>query len=207
MLITETVRNLTAMDRPLAWTQHVTLSPPFLHPQTTEFRATGAHGAVIASDLGEAPYLQAGAEFIWPHAPLMDGSSFADLRRMKPKAPASSYTAIAMLPGEASWTAWSPECRLAVSYRWRAADFPWLGIWEENRSRQFTPWNGKGVTRGMEFGTSPFPESRRAMTERVRLLDRPTYRWLPARAERSTAYSIHMEACDAIPEVPGVSGK
>ena len=34
--IRETVTNLTGMDRPLAWTQHVTLGPPFLEAGITK---------------------------------------------------------------------------------------------------------------------------------------------------------------------------
>ena len=49
---------------------------------------------------------------------------------------------------------------------WRRADFPWMGIWEENQPRPAAPWNGGAVTRGMEFGVSPFPETRRQMIER-----------------------------------------
>ena len=45
-----------------------------------------------------------------------------------------------------------------------------MGIWEENRSRLQPPWNGRTITRGMEFGVSPMPETRRAMIERARLV-------------------------------------
>ncbi len=199
VLVHETVSNLSSFDRPLAWTQHVTLSPPFLDPATTEFRATGRRGMVIEADLGEAPYLAAGAAFRWPHAPLADGSGIADLQKMKPTAPASSYTAIAMQTGEAIWTAWSPHYKLAISYLWQASEFPWLGIWEENRSRQFRPWLGKGVTRGMEFGTSPFPESRRAMVGRGQTLDTPCYAWLPGYGTLSANYTITMRRADSLP--------
>ncbi len=200
--ICETVRNLMAWDRPLAWTQHVTLSPPYLDPSTTQFRATGAQGAVVASGFNDAPYLLAGAEFAWPHAPLAGGSGSSDLQHMKPEAPASSYTAISMQPGQAYWTAWSPEYRLAISYIWQASDFPWLGIWEENRSRAFKPWNRAGITRGMEFGTSPFPESRRAMVERGTLMGVPAYKWLPAHASLTAHYRIALRQCDTVPEHP-----
>ena len=61
--------------------------------------------------------------------------------------------------------AFTPEFQLAFGYVWTQADFPWMGIWEENRSRQQPPWNGREVTRGMEFGVSPFPESRRQMID------------------------------------------
>ena len=44
--IREVVENLSAMDRPLAWTQHVTLGPPFLDPATTQFRASMTRSVV-----------------------------------------------------------------------------------------------------------------------------------------------------------------
>ena len=39
---TETVENLSALDRPIAWTEHVTLGPPFLECGMTQFRAPAA---------------------------------------------------------------------------------------------------------------------------------------------------------------------
>ena len=48
-----------------------------------------------------------------------------------------------------------------------------MGIWEENHSRAAPPWNSETLTRGMEFGVSPFPESRRKMIDRGRLFGVP----------------------------------
>ncbi len=198
----ETVKNLVAFDRPLAWTQHVTLSPPFLDPKTTQFRASGGRAAVIEDELGAPPYLSLGTEFKWPHAPLANSSETIDLRMMKRDAPASSFVAVRMIPEEqqAWWTAWSPQYKLAISYLWDREDFPWLGIWEENCARTFSPWNSATVTRGMEFGTSPFPETRQKMIERGHLLDTPAYRWLPANGELRVTYDIQLTLCDRIPE-------
>src|SRR5215467_2876652 len=36
--ITETIESLCAFDRPIGWTQHVTLGPPFLERGVTQFR-------------------------------------------------------------------------------------------------------------------------------------------------------------------------
>ena len=203
--VQESVTNLAAFDRPLAWTQHVTLGRPYLDPKTTEFRIAGDRAATIGSDLGAPGYLAAGKVFAWPYAPLADGGAL-DARRMKPDAPASSYIAVRMMPqnDQASWTAWSPESRLAISYVWNQSDFPWLGLWEENCARSFSPWNSGEVARGLEFGTSPFPESRRAMVERGRLLDTPCYRWLPALATLTAGYWIRTQQTPAIPEVVGL---
>ncbi len=68
--ITETVTNLTACDRPVGWTQHVTLGPPFLKNGVTEFRASATRSKVFEGTFGPADYLVAGATFDWPHAPL-----------------------------------------------------------------------------------------------------------------------------------------
>lgn len=203
VVVRETVENLAAFDRPLAWTQHVTLGAPFLDPETTDFRMTGDRAATIAGELGAPPYLASDKRFAWPHAPLADGSGTLDARRMKPDAPASSYIAVRMVPEakHPAWTAWSPAYRLAISYVWNRGDFPWLGLWEENRARTFSPWNSAEVARGMEFGTSPFPESRRAMIERGRLLDTPTYRWLPALGTLHAKYWVRTAIADSIPEV------
>jgi hypothetical protein len=202
VLVEEKVANLTAFDRPLAWTQHVTLSPPFLDPKTTEFRMTADRATVAEVDPGNAPYLALGKKFAWPHAPLADGSGTHNLMQMKPDAPASSYAALRVIPTAqaVAWTAWSPQYKLALSYVWKPADFPWLGIWEENCSRPGSPWNNDCITRGMEFGTSPFPETRTEMVSRGRLLDTPTYKWLPAMAAQEVKYWIRTAVADRIPE-------
>jgi len=38
--IAELVKNLSSSDRPIAWTQHVTLGPPFPEKGSTEFRSS-----------------------------------------------------------------------------------------------------------------------------------------------------------------------
>src|SRR5205823_14346182 len=78
--ITETVENVSALDRPIAWTQHVTLGPPFLVPGSTQFRAPGTRSKVIESDFsGGKGYMKIGAEFDWPNVPRIGGGT-VDLR-------------------------------------------------------------------------------------------------------------------------------
>ena len=98
-----------------------------------------------------------------------------------------------------------PGSRLATV--WRQRDFPWLGIWEENRSRPGPPWDGQAVTRGMEFGVSPFPETRRQMIDRGRMFDVPTYRWIPARSDVATEYRVVMRDAERIPEALQSGGR
>ena len=187
--IRESIENLTAFDRPIGWTQHVTLGPPFLEGGVTEFRASATRSKVFEGTFGADDYLQAGASFEWPAAPRIGGGS-ADLSIFNRAARSSAFTAHLMDPrqDDAFFTAFHPGLKLSFGYRWKRADFPWLGIWEENRSRQHAPWNGGTIARGMEFGVSPMPESRRQMVERGRLFDEPAYRWLPARGRVEATY-------------------
>jgi hypothetical protein len=52
----------------------------------------------------------------------------------------------------------------------------------------------------MEFGASPFPESRREMIERNRLFDVPTFRWIPAATRVTVQYAIVLGSADTVPE-------
>ena len=199
--VVEIVENMTATDRPIAWTEHVTLGPPFLENGVTQFRSTATRSKVFESTFGAADYLVPGAEFRWPDAPRLDGGR-TDLQTYTSAGMSGAYTAHLMDAGrEDAWfVAFSPTVQLAFGYVWRRADFPWLGIWEENRSRSHLPWNGGTVTRGMEFGVSPFPESRREMIERGRMFDTPCYRWIPARTRVQVEYWIVSQLCERIPD-------
>lgn len=198
--VQESIRNLTAFDRPIAWTQHVTLAPPFLDPATTQFSASVNQSFVAENDPGSDAYLVHGAEFEWPMAPGKSGTVH-NLSKLHSTAPASSYTAhLADATKEhAFFAAFSPSYQLEFSYVWKTADYPWLGIWEENCSRQSLPWAGRTVTRGMEFGVSPVPETRREMVQRKQLFGRPTFQWLPAYGLRETEYWINSRITDQPP--------
>ncbi len=199
---TETVENVSACDRPIAWTQHVTLGPPFLVPGVTQFRASATRSKVSEQDFGGPNgYMKIGAEFDWPYVPRI-GGGIADLR-VYSKAPASAgFTTSLMDPHrEQTWfAAYSPDSKFAFGYVWKRTDFPWLGIWEENHSRQQPPWNGKTMTRGMEFGASPMPESRRAMIERGSLFGIPGYRWIEAKRKLTAEYAAFLAPAGSVPD-------
>lgn len=199
--IQESVENLSATDRPIAWTQHVTLGPPFLECGTTQFRVSATRSKVFEAQFGAADYLIPAAEFDWPQAPRTGGGCI-NLEVLSESAPSDAYTAHLMDPKRdfAFFIAFAPPFRLAFGYVWKQADFPWLGIWEENQSRPNPPWNSRCLARGLEFGVSPFPESRRAMIERTRMFGVPTYRWLPARSRATVEYWAVAQAATTIPE-------
>ncbi len=202
--IGETVENLSVLDRPIAWTQHVTLGPPFLEKGATQFRAPGTKSRVYEGEFGKAGYMQPGADFDWPNVPCIGGGT-SDLRVYTNRESSGAFTTHLMDPHrERAWFfAWSPKTRALFGYIWKQSDFPWLGIWEENYSRTQPPWNGKTLTRGMEFGASPMPESRRQMIDRGRLFGVPGYRWIPAKTKVSAEYRAFLTTADKIPEDEG----
>ena len=200
--ITEHVENRSAWDRPIAWTQHATLGPPFLEKGRTQFRATATKSKVIETDFTAGKgYMKIGAEFDWPLVPGV-GGGHEDMRVFTNRPVSGAFSTHLMDPArEDAWfLAWSPTHQLAFGYAWRQHDFPWLGIWEENYSRTSGPWNGKTLTRGMEFGVSPFPESRRAMIERGGLFGVPGYRWVPAHGSLNAEYRVFLLPASSVPE-------
>jgi hypothetical protein len=189
------------MDRPIGWTQHVTVGPPFLERGATQFRLSATRSKVFEADFGAASYLVPGAEFTWPVAPRKDGGT-CDLRVYNSSSVSGGFTTHLMAPDleHSYFTAYSPSLKLVIGYIWRRTDFPWMGIWEENCSRANPPWNSETITRGMEFGVSPFPESRRQMIDRGRLFDLPAYRWLPAKGRLHAEYWATVRTAERIPE-------
>jgi len=200
--ISETVESLAASDRPIAWTQHVTLGPPFLESGRTQFRIPAtlsrAGDASFNDNLG--PY-QPDADFNWPFCPLKTGG--AEDFRVYTQGPVSGgFSTHLMDPSreQAFFMAWSPATRVLFGYVWQRKDFPWLARWEEHNLRKEPPWNGNAITCGMEFGVSPFVESRRNMVERGSLFGVPGYRWLPARSTVAVEYCAFITMASAIPK-------
>jgi hypothetical protein len=199
--IREYVENLAAWDRPIGWTEHVTLGPPFIEKGMTQLRASVTRSKVSEVHFGANMHLKQAAEFDWPMAPLSAGG-VADLRTLSAAPASSEYTSHLgdrQRPDE-FFVAYSPAFRLALAYIWKRADFPWLGMWQENCSRTSPPWNGRTITLGLEFGVSPVPESRRQMVERGRLFDVPGYRWIPAKGRAEVEYWALTQSADQIPE-------
>jgi hypothetical protein len=200
--VKERVENVASTDRPVGWTEHVTLGPPFLERGATQFRASASRSMVVDGRFGAADYLDPGAIFDWPDAP-RSGGGVADLRTYTSAGSSSAFTTHLMDPGrrDAFFVAFSPRHQLAFGCIWRQADFPWMGIWEENHSRLNPPWNGRTLTRGMEFGVSPFPEPRRRMIDRNQLFGVPTYRWIPAKTRVDAEFWIVCRPAAEIPDV------
>ncbi len=203
LVIVETIENLAAEDRAVGWTQHVTLGPPFLVPGRTAFFSLATRSKVFEGDFAPAgkERLKRGAEFDWPWCPGIDGR-LVDLQFAADDVPFSAaYTAHLMdaKHEQASFIAYNSDLKLLFGYAWPRADFPWLGIWEENRAREHPPWNGRTIARGMEFGVSPMPETRRQMIERGTMFETPCYRRIPAGGRVTVTYCAFLHQGEKLP--------
>ena len=178
MRVRESVENLSIYDRPIAWTQHVTLGPPFIECGRTAFHVNASKWCAIGAD----GYQQTGC--VEDHA----GGCLWEI--LNNASSCGGYRAFLMDEHQADsyFISWSPVLETALAYSWKRIDFPWLGIWDESYFRQYAPWNGRVLARGLEFGVSPFPVPRREMIERGHLLNTPTFRWIPAKGRLITEY-------------------
>lgn len=201
----EEVENLDVFDRPIGWNHHVTTGPPFVEKGVTTYDIPATKSMVFPDEFSDRMRLKQGAEFEWPIAPGADGQP-VDLRVFPDIEASSDFTTHLLSPasGQVYFAAANRNLGLLFCYVWNRADFPWLGNWEENYARTTAPWNGKALTRGMEFSTTPFPIPRRKSVDMGTLYDTPTYRWLPA---RGTLKANYLSAVYEVgKEFPGVDG-
>ena len=195
----ETVFNLTPLDRPIGWTQHVTLGPPFLNSKT-EFTFPAQCSRTFEDESLDGGVSAPATNFTWPNMPLAAGGT-VDLRTFSSEEPFSRFTTHLMRSGEeAGFAAYSPDYQAVMGYLWQRDDFPWLGLWQENKKRSHAPWNNRAVTCGLEFGVSPYPETRRKMIGRPALFGAPVYRWLPALGSAYVSYKAFIHSATHLHE-------
>lgn len=197
--IEERVENRSCWDHQLCWQQHVTLGPLWLEDEAFWLEANCDLGHTLAENSHPDSRLLADSAAQWPHAPGRDGR--VDYRRPIATPRASDFATFRVRP-LSEWgyfLAGNARRRLALFYIWPRKFFPWLGIWDEKFARLTPPWNGRTYTRGLEFGASPRPQSRRATLAQPRLLETPTYLTLPARGELRVGYACGMLPCAGAP--------
>ena len=186
---TETVRNERKADHFFHWTQHVTLSPPFLGHDTSRIAISATRGITHPGGYGGNELLASGRNFYWPFAPARSGGSI-DLTRPFASQGLGFLVAILLNPRRQVQyvTALNEPHGLLLGYCFRRADFPWVAIWEENQARTAAPWNGLCQTRGLEFGSTPSPVTRREAFAASPLFDTPTFSIVPAKGKTTARY-------------------
>lgn len=194
--VRETIQNLARRDVPFTICQHVTFGPPFLESNVTAFDASAIKGHTFPAKFGTPQRLKIDKDYKWPQGPGLDGkvdhaSRVVNLRFMGKGKNGDFHTNLMDLKKEYAWfSAVNPRLGLLVAYVWRRTDYPWLGIWEESYARKQPPWNGRTLSRGMEFANSPFPLGLRKSVDLGTFQGQRAYAWLPARGKIVHNYSI-----------------
>jgi len=185
----ETVVNERKADHFFHWTQHVTLSPPFLGYDTSRIAISATRGRTHPAGYGGNDLLAAGRNFHWPFAPAQTGKS-VDLTRPFASQGLGFLVSLLLNPRRQGQyiTALNLPNHLLFGYCFRRADFPWVAIWEENEARTAAPWNGRCQTRGLEFSSTPWPVTRREAFAVSPLFDTPTFSTVPAKGKITARY-------------------
>ncbi len=189
--VEERVENLSCWDHPLCWQQHVTLGPQWLEAGQFWLEANCDRGRTYPIQPHPDSRLAPAADAAWPEAPGLAGAP-VDYRQAIAQPRASDFATFRICPGD-DWGWFLAGHRRrgwALFYVWPRALFPWLGIWDEKFARTSPPWAGRTYTRGLEFGASPWPQSRRATLAEPRLFEQPTYLLLPARGELRARFAL-----------------
>ena len=197
--VRERLVNLNRRDVPYAMCEHVTFSPPFLEKGVTFFDMSATRGHTFPGAFSKKQRLKGDAAFTWPLAPGAKGGK-VDLRTIgREYRHSSDFSTQLMNPAsdDAWFAAVNPRLGLMMAYVWKRQDFPWLGNWEENYARTEKPWDGRSLTRGMEFTNAPFPVGLRKTMELGTLDGLPTYRWLPARGSVTMEFDLFLNRVDA----------
>lgn len=155
IVTTTALRPTDAPAAPVEWAEHTTIGGPFLDGVATvdasvdgvwEMPCAGATPAEA-----DAPCSVTVAEAL--RVPRTDDAPTGSVRTARVAVAAAG-------DGHGRWSAACPPLGWSLSAEWAAADFPWLCLWTEHRSRSHAPWSGRERTRGLELSTKPFPEGR-----------------------------------------------
>lgn len=187
--VRETVVNERKADHFFHWTQHVTLGPALLDPRASSVWVPASKAKTFPHGYEGKELLDSSRDFIWPHAPSASGKTVDLTRPFIQRGRGFVVTTLLETKRELGYVAaLNRKANLLFGYCFRRADFPWVAIWEENRARTYAPWNGRCQARGIEFGSTPFPLTRREAFAQGPLFGVPHFSVVPARSSQTVDY-------------------
>jgi hypothetical protein len=162
----ESGENLSRWDRPVGWTEHVTMGPPFLEKGVTVTDASLTRGRMS----GDASR----REFVWPSGAAETPINLRTVRNI----PRSGFVNNFLVDPAREYgffAAFHPRLKLLFGYIFPRKSFPWLSIWEAN--------NPEMLTRGMEFSNTPTHGTMKELVKTPELFGVPAYEWLDAKGK------------------------
>merc|ERR1711924_459385 len=209
--VEETLKSLVGFERPLGRAQHVTFGNAFLRDCSTTFYCNADKGHTWPDPLGPLNAYATDVEFAYPDIPANHDDDKADVEerqvrgkrmrdwRVSPHKDMSEGLCTLRVAPENRWgwlSAHNSRWQRKLTYVWQRADFPWLMNWEENSCRSDKPWDGRTLTRGLEFSSYAYALGRQRNVEIGKLFDTPAFEWLDAHEEKTTTFFIEYKATD-----------
>ena len=172
--VTEIVTNLCSDAVDFQWVQHAAFGEPFFANGEATLFVSGTRGVTWPAGYEGHELLAGEIEFQWPYAPSIDGKP---INLSQPFVRDRTGFVAGLLVNSDRENAFAAvhnrRHQLVAGYCFNPMLFPWIALWEENRAREYAPWNKRTRVRGVEFGTSPMPLGLAHAREMRRLFDTP----------------------------------
>jgi hypothetical protein len=191
--ISEVVTNLSDMQVEFQWVEHATFGEPLFTNGEASLFISGARGVTWHLGYEGHELLPNRTEFRWPHARSTDGERI-DLSQAFVRDGTGFIASLLTDPNRENAFAAVHNRRhaLAAGYSFGRARFPWIALWEENRARDYAPWNGTTRARGVEFGTSPMPLGLDHARKMRTLFDTPVLTSIAGKSSAETQYRLFL---------------
>jgi hypothetical protein len=191
--ITEIVTNLSGDPVEFQWVQHAAFGEPFFANGEATLFLSGRHGLTWPSGYEGHELLAGDVEFQWPYAQSIDGKP---VNLSQPFVRDGTGFVAGLLANSDRENAFvavhNRRHQLVAGYCFSPMLFPWIVLWEENRAREYAPWNKRTRVRGVEFGTSPMPLGLAHAREMRRLFDTPVLTSITGRSCLQAQYDLFL---------------
>jgi hypothetical protein len=191
--ITEIVTNRSDDEVEFQWVEHAAFGEPFFTSGAATLFVSGTRGLTWPAGYEGKEILRNDADFGWPYAQSTDGEP-VDLSQ--PFVRDETGFVAALLTDANRENAFvavhNRRHKLFAGYSFDRTLFPWIALWEENRAREYTPWNKRTRARGVEFGTSPMPLGLEHARNMRSLFDTPVLTSIPGGSRAETQYDLFL---------------
>lgn len=191
--VTEVVENQSSDEIDFQWVEHAAFGEPLLtHGEATLFMS-GTRGMTWPAGYEGHELLANSSEYRWPYAGSTDGE-LVDLSQPFVR-DGTGFVAALLTDSDrkdAFVAVHNRRHKLVAGYFFDRTLFPWIALWEENRARDYAPWNRKTRVRGVEFGTSPMPLGLAHARQMRNLFDTPVLASLPGGSRIEVQYDLFL---------------
>ena len=196
--ITETVTNISSDAVEFQWVQHAAFGEPFFANGEATLFVSGKRGVIWPAGYEGRELLARDVELQWPYAQSIDGEP---INLSQPFVRDGTGFVAGVLADSDRENAFAAvhdrRHQLVAGYCFNPMLFPWIVLWEENRAREYAPWNKRTRARGVEFGTSPMPLGLAHAREMRRLFDTPVLSSIPAGSCLEAQYDLFLHPVPA----------